>query len=304
MKAKSTVESSAYTTAHPSGRSVRIRELARHVALSTLAKAYEATGQMGQALKRNRIQFLYLHFLFQEDKNSFRKLLKKLSDGHDFISYSEAATRILSGDIDRPYIALSFDDGLKNCLNAAEIMNEFGIKACFFVCASMTGETDSEKIRAFCLEKMAMPPMEFLSWDDVDSLLKAGHEIGSHTMMHPNLAELSRQQLQHEIGGSYQLLTQKVGTVRHFAWPFGRFSDFSPVAARIVFETGFTSCASAERGCHVEQAKGHEKDLCIRRDNTEVRWPLDHILYFMARNSHLASALSNRWPAAWSDTSQ
>src|ERR1700720_330956 len=136
-----------------------VRGIVRHVALSTLAKFYETTGQMSPALKRNRIQFLYLHYLFEEDEKSFRKLLEKLSADHRFISYSEAVDKILGGDIERPYIALSFDDGLRNCLNAAQIMNEFGIRACFFVCGSMVGEADYQKIKEFCLQKLGMPPL-------------------------------------------------------------------------------------------------------------------------------------------------
>ena len=275
------------------------RDILRSGALSMLATFYKATGRMSLALTRNRIQFLYLHNLPEDERDSFRNLLSKLSAEHRFISYSEAVDRILNDNIDGPYIGISFDDGLKDCLNAAEIMNQFGIKACFFACVSMIGETDVGKIKEFCSQQLYMPPREFLSWRDVDTLLKAGHEIGSHTMTHRNLAKLSEGQVEFEIAKSFEVLSRRLGKVKHFAWPFGHFSDFNSAATKIVFQTGFKSCASAERGCHVARAANGPSSLCIRRDNTVAKWPLDHVLYLMARNSRLASSDSNQWPEGW-----
>ena len=275
----------------------------RHIVLSSLASCYRLTGQIPSALEKNRVQFLYLHHLFEDEKDAFRNLLMLLSRRHSFISYSEAVDRILQGKVERPYIAFSFDDGLKNCLGAASIMNEFGIKACFFLCTSMVGETDYAKIKEFCLQKIHMPPVEFLSWLDVERLLKDGHEIGSHTITHRRLAQISTDEIQAEIAGSFELLTKRIGSVKHFSWPGGRFFHFSPPAARVVFETGFISCASAERGCHLaSQPEIREPSLCIRRDRIVAKWPIKHILYFMARNSRMASIHNNQWPLGWLET--
>lgn len=290
------------TTGHGKTHPSPARDLLRHGALSTLAAFYKATGQMGAALAKNRIQFLYLHYLFEDDRDPLRKLLTRLSAKHRFIGYSEAVDRIVQGNIDAPYIAISFDDGLKDCLSAAELLNEFGIKACFFTCVSMIGETDDRRIEEFCSQQLYIPPTEFLSWDDVDTLQKAGHEIGSHAMTHLDLAKLSEQQVQAEIADSFDLLTKRIGQVRHFAWPYGRFAHFNASAAKFVFQTGFKSCASAERGCHVSQASNGASSLCLRRDNTVAKWPLDHVLYLMARNSQAASSQTNQWPESWNET--
>jgi peptidoglycan/xylan/chitin deacetylase (PgdA/CDA1 family) len=297
------LEHRRYATQYQQVRSADLRSVLRHIALSTLDTSYRITGRMVSALNIDRVQFLYLHHVFGDEEDSFRSLLRTLSLEHRFISYSEAVDRILAGDIDGPYIAISFDDGLKNCLRAAQIMNEFGATACFFVCPSMVGETDHQKIKEFCSQKLNKPPMEFLSWDDVETLLEEGHEVGSHTMTHPNLAQLSVQQMQSEIAESFELLTKRIGNIKHFSWPFGRFFHFSPAAARTVFDTGFKSCASAERGCHVARSE-KKVDLCIRRDHTIARWPVNHVLYFMARNSRRASMRSNQWPPGWIEIAQ
>jgi peptidoglycan/xylan/chitin deacetylase (PgdA/CDA1 family) len=239
-----------------------------------------------------------MHDVSGDEEESFRRLLKSLSHDHIFISYTEAVERILNGNIDRPYVVISFDDGLKRCLQIAQIMNEFGVKGCFFVCPPMIGETDERKIKEFCSQKLHIQPSAFLSWDEIEALLKQGHEIGSHTMTHSNLGNMPVQQMQDEIAGSFHALSQRIGHVEHFAWPFGHFFQFNPIAARIVFETGFRTCASAERGCHVAQTQDPTR-LCIRRDNTVANWPLNHIRYFMAKNSRTASIQTNQWPEGW-----
>ncbi len=277
------------------------RGIFRNLILSSSSVLCHLTGQMTPLLKKDRVQFLHLHDVFADEETAFRRFLQRLSQKHVFISYSEAVNRIRNGGINRPYLCLSFDDGFKSCLRAAEIMKQLGIKGCFFLCSSMIGETDHERIKEFCAKKLLVCPNEFLSWDDVEQLLEQGNEIGSHTSSHPNMSRLSNDELSKEIFQAREVLGRKVGAVKHFSWPFGRFSDFSAVAAKTVFEAGFESCASGVRGCHVARSEG-TLDLCIRRDHIVATWPLSHVLYLMARNSQKASASSNQWPKEWEDT--
>ena len=64
-------------------------------------------------LKKPRIQFLYIHHVFKDELKNFDILLKSLSAHHEFISYSEGVDKLLKGEIDKPYIIISSDDGLK-----------------------------------------------------------------------------------------------------------------------------------------------------------------------------------------------
>lgn len=274
------------------------RRWIRHATLSSLAGVYRLSGRMA-ALDRNRIQFIYLHHIFQDEEAAFRRLLQFLSRRHTLIGYSEAVEKLWRGEIDRPYVCVSFDDGLKNCLSAARILDEFGVSGCFFICPSMVGETDSQKLKEFCVRKLTLPPTDLLDWDDVETLLAAGHEIGSHTTSHHVLAKLTPGQVSDEVAGSYELLVGRLGGVKHFAWPEGLYSRFSAEAATAVFQAGYQSCASAERGCHVERPQTTLSGLCLRRDYIAANWPLGHAAYFLAANSRSASAKSNLWPDEW-----
>ena len=280
-----------------------LRDALRYIAVSSLAALYDATGQM-EGLKQPHIQFLYLHDVAEEEQDCFRTLLKRLSVTHHFLNYSAAGEKVFSGDIDRPYIALSFDDGFKSCTDIARILNELDITACFFVCPSVVGEANEERLTEFCANRLHMPPTAFLSWDDVELLLRQGHEIGSHTMFHYNLSLLSEQRVRDDVGGSFDSLTQRVGAVKHFAWPYGRFSHFSALAARAVFDAGFVSCASAERGCHVDSRPALSFERCIRRDKVIAGWPMSHIRYFMANNYNTAALHHGGWPSGWLEVIQ
>lgn len=276
------------------------RSILRQTALSTLAVAYHGVGAMSYWLAQNRVHFLYLHHLFPEEEQGFRRLLETLCKSHALISYSEAVDRVQRNQIDRPYVCFSFDDGLQQNLRAAEILKEFGATGCFFVCPGLVGETSEEKLREICTQRFKMPSTPLLSWRDVEQMIAAGHEIGSHTMTHQVLSRISEHELQDEIGESYHALNRRLGGVRHFAWPEGRFVHFSPAARDAVFDAGYLSCASAERGCHVGGQRPSLRSLCIRRDYVSAQWPLSHTLYFMTRASRRASISGHQWPDGWS----
>ncbi|MBI3793123.1 MAG: polysaccharide deacetylase family protein [Nitrospinae bacterium] len=273
------------------------RGIARHAALDALSFYSLMTGKMKTALRSNRVQFLYFHHVFKDEEESFGKLLSELSNSHRFISYSQGVERILSGNIDAPYLTVSFDDGIGNCLRASQIMDEFGIKGCFFVCPAIIGERNPEKIAAFS-KNIVMPALKYLDWDDINTMVRNGHEIGGHTLNHLNLAQLSGQMLVDEIGGSYEALKARLGGVAHFAWPFGRFAHFSPQAARVVFDGGYQSCASAERGCHTVKIE-NARDLCIRRDSILAKTPPSHVYYFFAKNYSNSFLNPGGWPSEW-----
>lgn len=280
-------------------RAINARYIVRRLTLLALAGHSQLTKRFESAQLKHRIQFLYFHHIFKDEEKRFRALLNVLSKHYHFIGYSEAVDKLRTGQIDAPYISISFDDGLKNCLKASRIMNEFGAKSCFFVCTSMIDQRDYNAITKFCSERLYRPPFDFLSWDNVEELLDTGHEIGSHTVSHANLADISVQQAQEEIGESYEVLVRRIGQVKHFSWPYGRFVHFSPQVKRMVFDTGYQSCASAVRGCHTTKSKQELSNLCIRRDVVVAAEPISHTLYFITRNAESSSPEDGLWPKGW-----
>ncbi len=225
-----------------------------------------------------RIQFLYIHHVFDDEISKFDNLLNELSKCHTFIPYSEAIRKITSNEIDKSYISISSDDGFKNNLKAAQVLEKYNAKACFFINPDSIGLTDFNKIKEFCSRNLNFPPTEFMNWSDVDKLLKLGHEIGSHTMGHINIATTDLNKVKDNISESFDVIQSRCGKVEHFAFPYGRFFHFNLPSYNYVFEAGFKSCATAERGCHISNEKINLDELLIRRDHVVCDWNLDHTM--------------------------
>ena len=269
-----------------------LRSTLRDVALSALA-----IGNSTAVFKKPRVQFIYIHHIFKDEEAGLRKLMQALQKDHTFISYSEAINKILTGTVDKPYVTFSSDDGLKNNLKAAEILKEFGASGCFFINPGVVGETNTDKLKKYCTDNLQFHPVEFLTWDEVAILQKGGHEIGNHTMWHMNVAATDEQQVRDDLSRSLQMLRNECGDVGHFAFPFGRFFHFSEAGRKIVFDTGHTSCATAERGCHVNPDRPiTARELCIRRDHVVLGWDMGHILYFLANSAKNVTAQNNYYP--------
>ena len=276
------------------------RDHVRSAVLSGLASLAELRGNVDAALARPRVQFVYFHHVFADEEAGFRAILRELAAHHAFIGHSEAFERIRDGRIDRPYVSVSFDDGFADNERASRILEEFGARGCFFVCPGIVGERAPERLAAFCAERLEFPvTTPFLDWDQLEALLERGHEIGGHTMTHPNLGATEPSDARAEIQGSYEALVARLGAVRHFAWPRGRWEHMTPVARDAVFAAGYQTCASAVRGAHVAPADGNLANLCIRRDHVVADWPLSHVRYLLMRNAVTASAATNDWPAEY-----
>jgi peptidoglycan/xylan/chitin deacetylase (PgdA/CDA1 family) len=88
-----------------------------------------------------------------------------------------------------------------------------------------------------------------LSWDMIAEMQTAGMTIGSHTKSHVLLSNEKRGTVLDEIAGSRQELEKRLGiTVKHFAYPDGRFniSAVSAVAAS-GYRYAYTTCYHRDR---------------------------------------------------------
>ena len=277
-----------------------IRGLARNLLIRSASAVYRQMDWIEPALARNRVQILLFHDVPAGSEVRLLRLVQKLARTHQFISYSEAVERIISGQIDAPMLSITFDDGLYNSLRAAQVLSSAGIRACFFVCPAGldAASTRDEYARYEFCRRLQIPPAGLLSWSGAESLLSLGHEIGGHSVNHWNLRLLSPSEAEVEIHRCAWALQKNLGTASHFAWPFGGFQHFTPVAARAVFANHFISCASGLRGCHIANGPMHPSEVCIRRDNLEIHWSIPHIEFFLARNA-LARDCRGSWPKNW-----
>ena len=66
-----------------------------------------------------------------------------------------------------------------------------------------------------------------MSWNDAQKFIDLGHEIAAHTQSHRILSQLSDEESQLEIEGSFNRVHSKLKTASmNFAYPTGRLSDY------------------------------------------------------------------------------
>lgn len=274
-----------------------VRRLVRGSALDLLTTYSWLRGDFTQSNLLPVVQVINLHGVATAKLPAFGALIERLKKRYEFISYSAAIDRIKTGNIDRQFATITFDDGLKNHKDAAKLMADHNVLGCFFITPAVI-DLEPIRIPAYCRDVLRIPPTEFMNWDDLEQLRDWGHEVGSHTVTHPNMSTISLDQAQYELVTCREIITAKLGNARHFAWPLGRFSHFSPEVARAVVDAGYESCASAERGSHAAHSeKGGT--LCVRRDLVEVEWPTRHCEYFLMKSGRVPLKPSQTWPAHW-----
>jgi len=197
------------------------------------------------------IRVLYYHFVFDDERKGFAYQLDYLRNYAEFVPLDEAVALLKSGSkIDGRYLCVTFDDGFKNnVVNAVPILVDKGVEATFFVATkyigirSTNGYMDRNIFRGFRLET--------LSWDDCRQMVAAGMTIGSHSVSHPRLVDLSRQQAAYELQESKDKIERETGArCNHFACPYGRpFQAYDPGRdPALAQETGYRSFLTTVRG--------------------------------------------------------
>jgi len=260
---------------------VYARSVSRYIILDVLSSYYVSSDSFKNA---PRVHFIYLHHLHDSEVSDFRRLIEWLiSQGVVFVSHSRAVEMLDGSDLKGIYVSISFDDGLKSCVRASRVMDEYSIKGCFFVNGSMVGECDRAKVAEFSRVRLNMDPVEFMDWSDLESLFFRGHEIGNHTFSHSNCALLDMEMFEEEFILNHNVIAENIGAPIHFAWPYGRAHDVNKEQLEFVQNFGYKSSSSAVRGCH---STGVNHDcFFLYREHVMLSWPLRHIKYFLVRSA-------------------
>lgn len=147
----------------------------------------------------------------------------------------------LSGEKQGKVVGITFDDGYQNNLeNALPVLKRHGFTATCYGVSSMLGGTNSWDRNTGIAEKPLMTIENWRAW------LDAGMEVGSHTRTHADLTKLQTEEALQEISESKRELEEALACeVRHFCYPYGRFTPQHRVMVR---EAGYVSATTTHRG--------------------------------------------------------
>lgn len=125
------------------------------------------------------------------------------NEGYETITFED----IKKGEIPEQSIILTFDDGYDDFYYYAfPELQKRNMKATLFVITEFIGENG------------------YMNESQILEVKRSGIEIGSHTLSHPDLTVLNKEQVDKEIRESKKYLEEMIGTqIISFCYPSGRF---------------------------------------------------------------------------------
>lgn len=162
----------------------------------------------------------------------------------DAVRLSELAAGVQQRSDLSGKLAITFDDGYADNVEAAQMLRERGLPACFYIA---TGFIGTDRNGWWDVEQGLTS--RWMSWDDVRQLAEWGFELGAHTEAHIDLGKVSGPAAVEEVEGSKAALERELGQpIVHFSYPYGRRDNISAENLRMIEQAGFESCTSAFGG--------------------------------------------------------
>ena len=184
--------------------------------------------------RKNDLVVLNYHGTQKRFLNNFRLQVKFLQDRYHIISPSELEAFFKDGikaSNNKPSLLFNFDDGLRNNLYAAEVLHKYGIRALFFVVPEFVNcrhksqaEFFQKNIKSMNQPRIDRTREDFMSWHELEGLVAAGHEVGSHSSSHiMRAAGIDCRSRQYEIVESQRMiadgLSLSLDQIRCFCGP-------------------------------------------------------------------------------------
>lgn len=169
-----------------------------------------------------------------------RQLRILLRRGYRPATYTEAVL----APPHRRTLAVTFDDAYRSvAVHARPVLDALGVPATVFAPTRWVGDAEPMSLAAAEWRGTRFEnELACMGWDELRALADAGWEIGSHTVTHPMLTHIARDDaLREELTASRATLEQALGRpCRALAYPYG---DFDARVARAAREAGYeTAC--------------------------------------------------------------
>lgn len=142
-----------------------------------------------------------------------------------------------SSSQDERAVCLTFDDGWRgNYLHAYPILQEYGLKATFFIATDLIGK-----------------PF-YMTWEEIKQMSASGMSIQSHTVTHRPLAHMGKERVLFELSESKKVIEERLEQeVRHLSLPHGSKNGMTWSIAK---EVGYKSICTSDIGLQPLESNG------------------------------------------------
>jgi peptidoglycan/xylan/chitin deacetylase (PgdA/CDA1 family) len=203
---------------------------------------------LGRSISRRRSVILCYHGIarataeddpefLRVDPDRFRRQVEFLArSGFAFVTVAELASRLDGGPPPPGLAALSFDDGLQDNHDVLlPILRSYGIPASVYVMTGHIGRPYPWMPESAGARLMTEPELR--------DLVAAGIELGAHTVTHPDLSTLGREECLREMVESRRTLERVTGAeIRTFAYPFCKYGEAAVEAVRAAGFAAAVTC--------------------------------------------------------------
>ena len=126
---------------------------------------------------------------------------------------------------DRTVVSITFDDAQASQYLARDLLAARGLRATFYVPSQLIGSSPY-----------------YMSWDQLDGLVRDGNEIGGHTLDHVDLSTLSDAEARRQVCEDRDALLERFPEVVSFAYPY---ASSRPALRRIAQSCGYANARGA-----------------------------------------------------------
>lgn len=174
----------------------------------------------------------------------FRDFCRLMKASYHVETLGETMRILAAGETPRRRtVTITFDDSYADNFEAARVLHEHGLPATFFIPTQYVETTLRYPWDAH------LPPLPNLTWAEIRQMVQWGHDIGSHSVSHPNFRELGDAAALKELIDSRAVLQERLDRpIDWFAFPFGASANFRPEQAQLVAQAGYKGSFSAIHG--------------------------------------------------------
>jgi peptidoglycan/xylan/chitin deacetylase (PgdA/CDA1 family) len=173
----------------------------------------------------------------------FRRQMRQLRESSCEVLPLQAIVAALRENRELPAnaVAITFDDGFHSVYSQAfPVLQEYGFPATVFLVTAYCGQPSPWNLRT-----PKIGPAPLATWDQVAKMSRGGIDIGSHTVLHPDLTRIRPTRAEHEIRMSRRIIEGRLGrAVTAFAYPFGH----SNAEVRAMVEREYECACSTRLG--------------------------------------------------------
>jgi glycosyltransferase involved in cell wall biosynthesis/peptidoglycan/xylan/chitin deacetylase (PgdA/CDA1 family) len=229
-------------------------------------------------------RILMYHLVLKEDRKSFEEQVKFLTEHFVVCSIPEIIQDSVTKEGSSAFrAAITFDDGFRVLMgDCLEILERHNIKASFFIPTGFVELADQPEMAArFSLKTHYYNfPLEPMGPEDLQTLVKLGHEIGSHGVSHIGLGSMSGQRVIRELEQSAQRIEQWTDIrPAGFAYPYGHTVSVLSDPTQWFPQAGYYYGLTQKRG----SIHTSSNPFLLPREHAEGNWSVHDLRFFLMK---------------------